>query len=78
MAAKPVIHAVEAANDLVEESGCGISVPPEDPAAIARAVRELMAMSEDQRREMGLHGQRYVMENHEYRVLARKFIESVS
>lgn len=77
MAAKPIIHAVEAANDLVKEAQCGLSVAPEDPAAVTQAVRELMAMSEENRMEMGLRGRKYVMENHDYRVLAHRFLESI-
>jgi hypothetical protein len=36
-----------------------------------------MAMSEEQMTEMGLRGRKYVMENHDYRVLARRFLESI-
>jgi glycosyltransferase involved in cell wall biosynthesis len=77
MAAKPVIHSTEAANDLVAVAGCGISVPPEDPGAIAQAVRSLMALNELERRNMGRRGREYVMANHDYRVLAKKFLELV-
>ncbi|MEI6155246.1 MAG: glycosyltransferase family 4 protein [Deltaproteobacteria bacterium] len=77
MAEKPIINAIDAGNDPVEETQCGISVSPEDPEAVAQAVLELMDMSEDQRREMGLRGRRYVMENHDYRVLAHRFLESI-
>lgn len=77
MAAKPIIHAVEAANDLVKEALCGLSVAPEDPAAVVQTVRELLAMSKEQRVEMGLRGRKYVMANHDYRVLARRFLESI-
>ena len=73
MAAKPIINAIEAGNDPVQEAGCGITVPPENPQAIVNAVRCLMAMSEEDRTEMGLRGQRYVQENHDYRVLAKNF-----
>ena len=77
MAAMPIIHAVEAANDMVKDANCGISVPAENPEAIASAVKQLMRMSDEQRREMGLRGKRYVMENHDYKVLARRFLESI-
>ena len=77
MAGKPIIHAIEAANDLVKEAQCGVSVPPEDPVAIAQAVREMMAIGEEQRREIGLRGRKYVMANHDYRVLAQRFLESI-
>jgi len=75
MAAKPVIHAVEAGNDLVSESGCGISVPPEDPHAIADAVIRLMGMSESERENLGALGRAYVLQHHDYRVLAQRFLE---
>ncbi|WP_334190529.1 glycosyltransferase family 4 protein, partial [Noviherbaspirillum sp.] len=44
MAARPVVHAVEAGNDAVGESGCGVTVRPEDPRAVADAVRGLMRL----------------------------------
>jgi len=78
MAGKPIIHAIEAGNDLVAESGCGISVPPEDSIAIANAIRKLMSMSKDEREKMGLRGKEYVIKNHDYKILARKFLEVIN
>ncbi len=78
MAGKPIIHAVEAGNDLVAESGCGMSVPPEDPIAIANAIRKLISMSKDEREKMGLRGKEYVIKNHDYKILARKFLEVIN
>lgn len=78
MAAKPVIHAIDAGNDLVAESGCGISIPPEDPKAIAEAIVKLKSLSENERKAMGLKGRKFVLENHDYRVLAKKFIDIIN
>lgn len=78
MAAKPIIHAIEAGNDTVTDCGCGISVPPEDPDAVSSAVKSMMAMTQDERSNLGLRGRRYVMEHHNYRILARNIIEAVS
>jgi len=77
MAGKPIIHSVEAANDMVKEVGCGISVPPENPQAVAEAVKRLMAMDEAERIGMGQRGKTYVMANHSYAHLARKFIDCI-
>jgi len=77
MAGKPVIHAVEAGNDLVAESGCGISIPPEDPVAIAEAIKKLIDMSPLEREEMGRRGREYVIKNHDYKVLAKRFLEAI-
>lgn len=78
MAGKPVIHAIEAGNDMVAESGCGVSIPPEDPAAIADAVTCLMQLSQRQRAAMGSKGREYVRANHDYTALARRFLEGLS
>lgn len=77
MAAKPVIHAIEAGNDLVVESGCGISIPAENPSAIAEAVKQLMQMTASEREFLGKRGREYVLKNHDCKVIARKFIEVV-
>ena len=78
MAAKPVIHAVDAGNDLVAESGCGISVPPENPNAIAEAIIKLKSMPSEERIAMGIKGKEYVLAHHDYKVLAHKFLEIMS
>jgi len=78
MSGKPIIHAVEAGNDLVKEVGCGISIPPEDPVAIAEAVKKLLSMAPGEREEMGMRGREYVIKNHDYKVLAQKFLEAIN
>jgi glycosyltransferase involved in cell wall biosynthesis len=75
MASKPIIHAIEAGNDIVAESGCGISLPPESPSAVADAIIELMNMPSIEREIMGARGREYIMTNHDYRILAQRFIE---
>lgn len=74
MSGKPVIHSIDAGNDIVAESGCGISVPPENPEAIAKAIIEISNMSEPERRELGLRGKEYVKSYHDYAVLAKNFL----
>lgn len=78
MAERPVIQAIEAPNDMVAESGCGITVPPQDPRALADAVLRLMRISAEERAVMGRRGKAYVTANHDYSVLARQFIEAVT
>ncbi len=74
MTGRPVIHAIEAANNLVAESGCGLSVPPENPEKIAEGIKELMAMSPAERDAMGRRGREYMVKNHDYKVLADRFL----
>lgn len=75
MSGKPVVHAVEAGNDPVVEASCGLSVEPENAAAIAGAMEKLCQMSEEERRQIGANGKRFVLENHTYSVLAQRFID---
>jgi len=77
MAGKPVIYAYEAGNDPVAESGCGLSVPPEDPSAIAGAVARLMGLTGAERQAMGARGKEYVLAHHDYRILAERFLAVV-
>lgn len=76
MSGKPVIHSIEAGNDLVAESGCGISVVPEDPEAVADAILALFHMSAEDRMAMGQRGHDYVVTRHAYSALAHKFLEA--
>lgn len=78
MAAKPVIFAIEAGNDMVKDAGCGVSIPPEDSKAIAEAAIELASTPPEKLAEMGKRGQKYILENHEYQILSDRFLEVLS
>jgi len=77
MAAKPVIFAIDAPNDMVAEAGCGVSIPPEDSAAIARAAEHLASRTKAELEEMGRRGREYILQNNEYDVLSQKFLDAL-
>ena len=77
LSGRPVINAVEAAGNPIDLSGCGMSIPAEDSGEIAAAVSRMMAMTPAERDEMGERGRQYVVKNHEYSVLAARFIEAL-
>jgi len=77
MAAKPVICAIEAGNNLVSESGCGVSCVPGCPEAIADAVCDIAGRPPVQREEMGRRGREYVMRHHDYRRVADDFLRAL-
>jgi glycosyltransferase involved in cell wall biosynthesis len=78
MARCPVLHSVEAGNDPVAEAGCGLTVPPEDAAAVAAGLQRLAALPEAERRAMGERGRAFVLARHTYPVLARRFLEALA
>lgn len=70
---RPMIYAIEASNDFAKEANCGISIPSEDPKAIAQAALELSKMSKAELDALGQNGYDYVLENHDYEKLAKRF-----
>lgn len=74
MAGLPVLQSVDAGNDIVTEARCGLTVRPGSPEAVAEGLRRLASLSIDVRQEMGRRGRQYVLENHSYPVLARRFL----
>lgn len=77
MSGKPVIQAINAGNDMVKEAGCGISVEPENPEAIADAVRRMFNMHDDDLRVLGARGRDYILKYHSNKVLADNFLEII-
>jgi glycosyltransferase involved in cell wall biosynthesis len=76
MAARPILHAVEAGNDPVAEAGCGLTVPPEDPQAVADGIVNLLALGPECRTVLGQRGRRYALAHHTYPVLGRRFLNA--
>ena len=77
MARRAVLHSVDAGNDPVAEAGCGLTVPPESPGAVADGLTRLAACSPAERAAMGERGREFVLANHTYPVLARSFLEAL-
>ena len=77
MAGCAVLHSVQAGNDPVADAGCGLTVAPEDPAAVAQGLQQLAALTAAERRAMGERGRAYVLAHHAWPVLARRFVEAL-
>jgi glycosyltransferase involved in cell wall biosynthesis len=78
MAARPVLHAVEAGNDPVAAAGCGLTVAPEDAHAVADGVLSLLALGADGRAALGHRGRAYALANHTYPVLGQRFLTALA
>lgn len=75
---KPVIHSVTAGNDLVNDSSCGISVDAENVEAIASSIINISKLKKEQLDKLGQNGYNYVLSNHDYRVLATRFLDNIA
>jgi len=72
---KPIVASnIPGVKDLIEFSGGGISVSPENPEELANAVVELI-LNENTRALMGKRGRKYVVENHSWKGVARKILD---
>ena len=77
LAAKPILLSADVENEIVERVNCGITVPAEDHLAVFNAIQKFLAMSKNERIEMGERGREYANLELDYHVLAAKFINSI-
>ncbi|WP_217914280.1 glycosyltransferase family 4 protein [Miltoncostaea marina] len=77
-AGRPIVAAAPAGEltRMVERAGCGVAVPPEDPAALAGAIRAL-ASDPGGARRMGAAGRAYALEHYDRAALAERFVAVV-
>ncbi|MDQ1276712.1 MAG: hypothetical protein QG610_2290, partial [Euryarchaeota archaeon] len=71
---KPLVASgIPGVEDLIELSGSGISVTPEDPEELASAIMKLLP-DESARNLMGNLGRRYIIENHSWNSVAKEVL----
>lgn len=75
MAGKPVIQAIDAGNNIVREANCGVDVEPDNVESIRSAVLYIKNMPELKRQKLGENGHKFVLENHTYHILAKRFAD---
>jgi glycosyltransferase involved in cell wall biosynthesis len=72
---RPIVYYGRSSYDPVAAAGLGFSVPPGDPAALAGALQELVALSTEERQEMGRRGREYLLEHHHIPGLAGRLLQ---
>lgn len=77
MAERPILCAIAAGNDPVTDAGCGMTLEPENPKALADAARRMRSLPIDMRERMGRAGRAFAEKNHIYPVLAHNFIKAI-
>ncbi len=77
LAERPILGAVEGADDAISDAQCGIVCPAEDVPSVARAIDAFAGMSADELAAMGKSGRKWVAANRDYRVLAARFLDGL-
>jgi len=72
--AKPILYCIDSGkNNLVSEANCGLSIMPENVAALTEGISTLFHTSNEELQKYGENGKKYVLNNHTYTQLAGKF-----
>jgi colanic acid biosynthesis glycosyl transferase WcaI len=74
---RPIVAAVSAESEtgrFITANGVGLVVPPEDPGALARAIRRLRE-NPAEAKALGLNGRRTVEQQFDRRVVLKRFVE---
>ncbi|MDY6838807.1 MAG: glycosyltransferase family 4 protein [Thermodesulfobacteriota bacterium] len=79
-ASVPVIMsaAVPREFDPVAEAACGISVPAEEPEAVAHAVQQFRDMPRSYRIQLGKNGRKYLERRHSFKHIADTYLECIA
>ncbi|MBF6616210.1 MAG: glycosyltransferase family 4 protein [Candidimonas sp.] len=73
-AAKPIVQCIDSVDNPVALSGCGFDSAPQRPELLVETILRLVAMSPQERETLGQKGYRFVLEEHDYQLLAERFI----
>ena len=76
-AQKPIIWAIEAGNNLIEEAQCGVSVTLNDTLSLKNAILNLKGLGKEALTELGQNGYNFVYSQHNYKMLAEKLINII-
>ncbi|PIE55728.1 MAG: glycosyltransferase WbuB [Desulfobulbus propionicus] len=71
---KPIVYSVDSPYQPVKEACAGFTLPAEDSTGIANAIIQLYEMGKDARIKLGQNGYEYALKNHDYKILAKRFI----
>lgn len=77
-AAKPIIFCCEAKNNPVADTGCGVTIQPNNPEDLANAMIKLSLLPLSERKKMGEAARLYVEENHNFEKLAQKLSQTLT
>ena len=64
-------------NNYIKEYDCGISVEPENVSALKMGIQNMLSLSDEERKNMGCNGKKAVLENFQYGVLSKRFLNEM-
>ena len=77
-AARPIIMAAASSNNPVADAGAGLTVPPENPQALAEAILAMAELPHAERRRMGEAARAHVAAHYNHEVLAGRLAAALN
>jgi glycosyltransferase involved in cell wall biosynthesis len=77
-ARRPTIISSDASNNPLAEANCGITVPPDNPKALATAILDVSSLCRSRRDEMGAASRKHVEDNYSMEVLAKRLASTLN
>lgn len=78
MAEKPVIQYIDTEYDIIKIAKAGFSVETQNPIKLSECIVEALNMSVDTRISIGKNAKSFVLQNHDYSVLATDFLKIIN
>lgn len=75
LAKKPILESSEYINDQVEQSNCGVIVPPEDPVEIVNGIKKMYEMKVEELQKLGVNGYNFLLTHHTYKKLSDSYLK---
>jgi glycosyltransferase involved in cell wall biosynthesis len=75
IAGKPIVQYIESGYDIIQLSKTGLSIETENPQALAKAILEVKQLNSEQLEQIKVNGLKFVMENHEYKILSKRYLD---
>jgi len=76
-AKRPIIWAIEAGNNLVQDANCGVSVPLDSSELLKESILELSQFSSEALKKLGENGYNFVTKEHSYKRLSEELIRVI-
>lgn len=76
-AKKPIIWAIEAGNNLIQDANCGISVPLDDINSLKESILKLRRLPSESLKDLGKNGYNFVTTKHSYKKLSEELIRII-
>jgi len=73
----PILFALDSPDDVVSANYCGVRPEEFTPRGISHAILTFVALPLGVRREMGVNGRSYVLNNHDYKGITNKLVEEI-